>query len=80
MGQYLNQRDNRSELQQRIDAELREKARAHKPTGADGLPDGVDDSAYLQNTKITTSLSWAWLLIALAAIGLIGYFIYLMAR
>lgn len=79
MGLYLNQRENRSELQQRLDAELREKAKAKRESDVD-LPDGVDDSAYIKGTKVTTSLDWAWLLIGIAVVGIVGYFIYLTAR
>lgn len=79
MGLYLNQRENRSELQQRLDAELREKAKARRESEAE-LPDGIEDSAYIKGTKITTSLDWAWLLIGVAIVGLVGYFIYLSAR
>lgn len=75
----MNQRENRSELQQRLDAELREKAKAKRAGDAD-LPDGVDDSAYIQGTKVTTSLDWAWLVIGIVVIGIVGFFIYLMAQ
>lgn len=76
MGLYLNQRENRSELQQRLDAELREKARARAQREHD-TPDGVDDSAYIQGTKQTTTLDWVWLVIGVVVIGIVGYFIYL---
>lgn len=78
MGQYLNQRDNRSELQQRLDAELRAKAAARKEADSD-RPDGVSDSAYIEHTKVTTSLDWAWVLIGIIGLAVIGYFIYLTA-
>lgn len=77
MGQYLNQRDNRTKLQQRLDAELRAKAAANNSQQAD-RPDGIEDSAYIEHTKVTTGLDWAWLLIGIAVVGIFGYFIYLM--
>ena len=58
MGLYLKQNDNRSELQ--------EKAR--KKAKEEELPDGVTDSAYLRDTKQTTSLAWAWVFIVIAAV------------
>lgn len=76
MGQYLNQRDNRTELQQRLDAELRAKAAAKSKIESE-RPDGVDDSAYIKGTKTTTSLDWAWLLIIIFVVGIFVYFIYL---
>lgn len=79
MGQYLKQRDSRSDLQQRLDAELRAKMAAQSKSEAE-TPDGVDDSAYIEGTKQTTTLSWAWLLIGLAVVGIVGYFVYLVSR
>ena len=70
MGLFLNQQDNRSELQEKIAADLIEKA---KRTGLqdDTLVDGSKDIKYLEGTKQTTSLAWAWLLIFIMAIGVI---------
>lgn len=79
MGQYLNQRDNRTELQQRLDAELRAKALARSKVEAEKI-DGVDDSAYIEGTKVTTSLDWVWLIIGILIIVLFAYFIYLVNR
>lgn len=83
MGRYLEQTESRSELQQRIAADLRAKAAAKAkqegvidPSGA-MTPDGVEDSAYLKGTKITTTLSPAWAAIAAVAIGIFAYFIYM---
>lgn len=85
MGRYLEQTESRSELQKRIAADLRAKAAAKaKQEGAEGEaslgPDGVDDSAYIQGTKKTTSLSWAWLLIFFMAVGIFIYFVYLVNK
>jgi hypothetical protein len=79
MGQYLNQRDGRTELQQRLDAELRAKAAANSKTEAE-RPDGIEDSAYIEHTKVTTSLDWVWLIIGVVIVGVFGYFIYLASR
>ncbi len=78
MGRYLNQRDNRSELQQQLDAELRAKAAAKSKSEAE-TPDGVEDSAYIEGTKLTTSLDWVWLLIGIIGFGVVGYFIYVIS-
>lgn len=68
MSLYLKQNETRSELQSRIAAELQEKAK--KKALETELPDGVTDSAYIKNTKQTTSLAWAWVFIVIAIVGI----------
>lgn len=85
MGRYIEQTESQSELQQRIAADLRAKAAARaKQEGTAGGsasgPDGINDSAYIQGTKQTTTLSWAWLLISVLAIGVFIYFVYLVNK
>lgn len=63
----MNQEDNRTELQKRIAAELTDKDKKRKAR-QDELPDGVEDSAYIEGTKKTTSLAWAWILIITIAV------------
>jgi len=69
MALYMKQNDQRSELQDRIAAELQEKAKRNAQL--QDRPDGVDDAAYMKNTKQTTSLAWIWLLIGIAIVALI---------
>lgn len=70
MALFIRQDDNRSELQQRLAAELQEKAR--KRAELDSAPsDDIEDSNYLKGTKKTTSLAWMWLLIAIIFIVII---------
>lgn len=64
MGLFVNQQDRRSELQERIAADLREKAKRDK-LREDAAIDGVEDVKFIEGTKQTTSLAWAWLLIVL---------------
>lgn len=67
------QQDNRSELQKKIAAELADKAKKkHEPKG--DRPDGVDDSAYIEGTKQTTSLAWIWILIVAAVVAAAVWF------
>lgn len=75
MGLYLKQQDGRSELQQRLDAELRAKAAARKAE-AEKPVDGVNDSAYIEGTKQTTPLAFAWVIIFILAIVVFGLFVY----
>lgn len=70
MALFMNQQNERTELQKRIAAELAEKAKKKSLEGTSDRPDGVTDSAYLEKTKTTTSLAWVWMLIVVAAIGI----------
>ena len=64
MGLFIRQEDSRSELQQRIAAELQEKAK--KRLDLTEAPDLVEDSQYIKGFKRTTSLAWVWALIVIA--------------
>ena len=63
----MNQEDNRTELQKRIATQLADKDKKRKAR-QDELPDGVDDSAYIEGTKQTTSLAWVWIVIVAVAV------------
>ena len=73
MGIIVNNQQERSQLQERIAAELREKQLRQSREDKDLEPKGFDpkDSEYMKDFKPTTTLSWAWLLIMLAIIGVI---------
>jgi hypothetical protein len=73
MGLYVKQSDTRSQLQEKLAQELQDRAR-EKAKEAE-LPDGVDDSAYIEGTKVTTSLAWVWAIIAILFIGVIIWLI-----
>lgn len=60
MALFINQDDKRSELQSRLAAELREKAKQRSDLM--DRPDGIIDSQYIKDTKTTTSLAWVWIL------------------
>ena len=70
MALFMNQQNERTELQKRIAAELAEKAKKKALEPSADRPDGVADSAYLEKTKTTTSLAWVWILITIVAIGI----------
>lgn len=74
MALFVNQKDDRSELQKRIAAELQEKAKK-KALGETTRPDYVVDSQYLKDTKTTTSLAWVWVVIGIAAVAVTIYLI-----
>lgn len=69
MSLYLKQNESRSQLQDKLAKELQDRAK--KKALETERPDGVTDSAYLKQTKSTTSLAWAWLLIGIAIIALV---------
>lgn len=69
MALFIRQNENRTELQNKLAAELQEKAR-EKAKQAE-MPDGVDDSQYIKGTKKTTNLAWAWLLLFIASVIII---------
>lgn len=71
MALFMNQQNERTELQKRIAAELAEKAKKKSLDADTERPDGVSDSAYLEKTKTTTSLAWVWVLIVVAAVGIL---------
>ncbi len=75
MALFIQQNDNRTKLQERLETELRDKAKARADVDAT-LPDGVEDSNYLKGTKKTTTLAWIWIvLIMLAIFGFLFFFI-----
>lgn len=64
MALFMNQNNERSELQKRIAAELSEKAKKRDELEKHDRPDGVTDSNYLKDTKTTSNLMWVWMFIA----------------
>lgn len=76
MGLHVKQNQKRSQLQERLDEDLRAKMEANRNKDLATTPDGVDDSAYIKGTKQTSSIAWMWLATIVAAIVLFGFFIY----
>jgi len=68
MALFIKQNDTRSQLQERLAAELQERSKQNAAKSE--LPDGVTDSNYMKDMKKSSSLLWLWLLIAVVAIGL----------
>jgi len=58
-----------SELQKRVAAGLQDRAK--KRAIETEQPDGVTDSAYIKDTKETTSLAWVWALIGIAFVAIL---------
>lgn len=68
MALFVRQDSNRTKLQERLAAELNEKAKQRAELENRERPDGVSDSQYVKDTKQTTSLAWVWVLIGLATV------------
>lgn len=75
MALFVNQENTRTKLQQQIAADLAEKAKKKALDGDTDRPDGVEDAAYLKDTKQTTSLAWIWVLIGLIFVGVIVWLV-----
>jgi hypothetical protein len=71
MALFVNQNSNRTKLQERLAAELAEKAKKKADIADKERPDGVDDSAYIEGTKKTTSLAGVWVAIFIIAVAIL---------
>lgn len=69
MALFVRQSEDRSKYQEQIAAELQEKAR--KRALEESQSGDIEDSAYLKDTKSTTSLAWVWVVIVLVALTLL---------
>lgn len=68
MSLHMKQSDTRSQLQDKLAKELQDRAK--QKAFESEMTDGVEDSAYLKDTKSTSSLAWVWVVIVLAIIVL----------
>lgn len=73
MGILIKLDESRTELQNRLATELQERSK-QRAKDAD-LPDGVNDSQYIKDTKSTTSLAWIWVLLIVIGVALIIWII-----
>lgn len=73
MALFIRQDENRSDLQKRLETDLQEKAK-QQPSNPE-LPDGVNDTRYVEGTKKTTSLAWLWLLVVVIFVGVLIWMI-----
>lgn len=72
MGIMVTKDDDNSKLNQRITADLRERA-ARSSKIED--PDLVEDSDYVDGTKKTGSFGWVWIILVLLALFSLGIII-----
>jgi len=69
MALFINQDNDRTELQKQLAAELNRKAK--QKSKLTDLPDGINDSQFIKGTKTTTSSAWAWALIVILTVVII---------
>ncbi len=86
MALYVRQDDNRTELQEKIAAELREKQIKNSLGEGGSTPKNkkesldIEDSTYLEGTKETTGLAFVWLLVFLAISIALGLYIWVASQ
>mgnify|MGYP000551635274 FL=1 len=86
MALYVKQDDNRTELQEKIAAELREKQIKNSLKEGGETPNSKgeivqpEDSSYLEGTKETTGLAFIWLLVFVAVLVALGLYIWVASQ
>lgn len=68
MALFLRQDEQRSKLQERITAELNEKAKRQAEIDRQPPPDNVEDSRFLRDSQMMSTSAWIGALIILLAI------------
>lgn len=61
-----------SELNERISADLRARAQSSRDD-----VDGVEDSAYVKDTKKTSKFTWVWIVLIVLAVIAIGCILFI---
>ena len=75
MALFIRQNEDRSKLQERLAAELQERAKAKSVHQAG--PDGVEDSEFIKDLQPTSSLAWVWIFLLIAGIGIAVWLVVL---
>lgn len=78
MGIILKENENRSAYQQKIAAELQEKAK--KKAAETDLPDGVDDSEYIKGTRKTDKSGLINIGVGILALAVVALIIFLVSK
>ena len=78
MGILVSDNEERSKLQDRISADLRERAkRTSKNEDNEVDVDLVEDSAFIEDTKKSRGTSWFWITLVILAIISLGIIFFL---
>ena len=73
MGLFIQQNENRSKLQERLAADLREKA-ALQAASTEPL-DQTKDSNYVKDMEQASSKAWLWLVLCVVVVAGIVFFV-----
>ena len=86
MALYVKQDDNRTELQEKMAAELSEKQIKNSLGEGGFTPENKgkitqpEDSVYFEGTKETTGLAFIWLLVLVAVLVALGLYVWVAAQ
>lgn len=78
MALFIRQNEDRSKLQERLAAELQERAKQR--AALDVSPDGVEDSEYMKNTKQSSSFLWVWFTVTTIIIVAVVWLVFLSSK
>lgn len=76
MGILVKQNENRSQYQERLAAELRERAK--QQANSSGPIDQTKNSNYIKDTSGTSDRLWLWAIVA--GVLLVGFVIFIITR
>lgn len=77
MGILVEKNEERSKLQDRITADLRERAATTSKNNGGRDVDLVDDSAYIEDTKPSRGSAWFWTILVILALISLGIIFFL---
>ena len=77
MGILVEDNEERSKLQDRISADLRERASRNSKNEGEKDVDLVEDSAVIEGTSTSRGTSWFWIILVVLAIISLGIIFFL---
>lgn len=77
MGILVEDNEERSKLQDRISADLRERASRSSKNEGEKDVDLVEDSAFVEGTRTSRGTSWFWIILIVLAIISLGIIFFL---
>ena len=77
MGILVEDNEERSKLQDRISADLRERASRNSKNEGEKDVDLVEDSAFIEGTSTWRGTSWFWIILVVLAIISLGIIFFL---
>jgi len=75
MALFIRQNEDRSKLQERLSAELQERANQRAKVEKD-TTDKLEDSSFFNDTQSSSKMLWVWLLVFAAIFIIIGFLVY----